>query len=265
MVLSAEEIDVVEAGAGPLVVLVHSSVAGARQWKKLMAKLATAFHVQAVNLYGYGRTPAWPNHRRQTLADLAGLVEAVIPREVREVRLVGHSLGASVAMKAASHLGDKVARLVLIEPNPFPLLVEHGRQEALAEVMRLRRAIKEHGAAGEWEAAAAVFADYWGGSGTWAGMDETRRTTFAQSLRPNFHEWDSVMEERNRLSDWVELLPRTTSVVADPATRLPIREIVALMRAHTPWRFEPIAEGGHMAPLTRPELVNPIIERLLGD
>ena len=62
-----------------------------------------------------------------------------VASEAREACLVGHSLGASVAMKAASHLGERVARLVLIEPNPFPLLVEYGRQEALAEVMRLRR------------------------------------------------------------------------------------------------------------------------------
>lgn len=265
MPIDAAEIDVLEAGSGPLVVLVHSSVAGARQWKRLMAALAGSFRVKAVNLYGYGRTPPWPANRLQTLADLARLVEVIVPDEALEVRLVGHSLGASVAMKAASQMPGRVGKLVLIEPNPFPILEEHGRAGALAEVMLLRQTIKECGGAGAWDAAAQEFADYWGGSGTWEAMDLSRRTTFVQSLKPNFHEWDSIMAETTRLGRWVELLPAATSVVADSATRRPIREIVELMRAHTPWRFESIAEGGHMAPLTRPELVNPIIERLLRE
>ena len=57
--ISSTDIDVMEAGQGPLAILVHSSVAGARQWRKLMDVWASTFHVKAVNLYGYGRTPAW--------------------------------------------------------------------------------------------------------------------------------------------------------------------------------------------------------------
>jgi pimeloyl-ACP methyl ester carboxylesterase len=48
-----------EAGSGPLVLLAHSSVSGARQWRKLMDALLAFFHVKAVNLYGYGETPSW--------------------------------------------------------------------------------------------------------------------------------------------------------------------------------------------------------------
>jgi pimeloyl-ACP methyl ester carboxylesterase len=52
-------VDYLEAGSGPCVVLAHSSVAGARQWRRLMAELKDSFHLRAVNLFGYGGTPPW--------------------------------------------------------------------------------------------------------------------------------------------------------------------------------------------------------------
>jgi hypothetical protein len=43
--------DFLEAGSGPMVMLVHSSVSGARQWRRLMDDLKNDFHVRAVNLH----------------------------------------------------------------------------------------------------------------------------------------------------------------------------------------------------------------------
>ena len=53
------KVDYLEAGSsGPVVMLVHSSVSGARQWRRLMGDLKDQFRVRAVNLFGYGKTPA---------------------------------------------------------------------------------------------------------------------------------------------------------------------------------------------------------------
>ena len=102
------------------------------------------------------------------------------------------------------------------------------------------------------------------GDGTWASMPEDRRATFTEALKPNFHEWDAVMDEATTLQEWARILPAETLVASDRRTVLPIREIVAMMREGCPhWRFEDIAEGGHMAPLTRPDLVNPIVAEFL--
>ncbi|MEM7023792.1 MAG: alpha/beta fold hydrolase [Pseudomonadota bacterium] len=114
-------IDRVEVGAGPVVGLVHSSVAGARQWHRLMRDLEDRFHLVAVNLFGYGRTPVWSGQRAQTLQDQAELVLAVLP-DAGPVSLVGHSFGGAVAMKAAEALGPRVDKLILFEPNPFYLM-----------------------------------------------------------------------------------------------------------------------------------------------
>jgi pimeloyl-ACP methyl ester carboxylesterase len=53
-------VDILQAGlSGPVVILVHSSVSGARQWRRLMDDLKGQFRVRAVNLFGYGKTPPW--------------------------------------------------------------------------------------------------------------------------------------------------------------------------------------------------------------
>jgi pimeloyl-ACP methyl ester carboxylesterase len=94
-------------------------------------------------------------------------------------------------------------------------------------------------------------------------MPESRRAAFVASLPPNFHEWDAVMGEETPIDRWRDLSARTL-VVSDAATRPPIREIVELFAKACPhWSFHTLAEGGHMAPLTRPDLVNPVVRAFL--
>ena len=222
------------------------------------------FHLIAVNLFGYGGTAAWTGPARQTLEDQAALIEAGLPDRDARLCMVGHSFGASVAMRAARNLGARVDKLVLLEPNPFYLLDQNRRFEAFAEILGLRRWIKDNGASGDWTAAAEKFADYWGGAETWASMPEARRTAFTEGLKPNFHEWDAVMDETTTLDEWSRALPSDTLVIAARQTVRPIREIVELMREACPdWRFQEVADGGHMAPLTRPDLINPIVSEFL--
>ena len=260
------KVDYLEAGSsGPVVMLVHSSVSGARQWHRLMGDLKDQFRVRAVNLYGYGKTPPWPAQTIQSLDDQARLVEAALPANADEVYLVGHSFGGSVAMKTAARLVGRVARLVLLETNPFYLLAQSRRVDAFAEAMELRNYIKKFGALGEWATAAEKFADYWGGAGTWREMSLDRRIAFSELLKPNFFEWDAVMNETTPVEQWATLLPGATLLVCDPRTVLPIREITAVLRRSCPgWAYKEVPGAGHMAPLTRPDLINPLVASFLG-
>jgi len=257
--------DYLEAGSfGPMVILLHSSVSGARQWRRLMDDLKGDFRVRAVNLFGYGKTPSWPAEKAQSLDDQARLVETVVPTNADEVYLVGHSFGGSVAMKAAAQLAGRVAKLVLLETNPFHLLAQSGRVDAFAEAIELRDFIKKFGARGEWATAAEKFADYWGGAGTWRDMSLDRRIAFSEALKPNYFEWDAVMNETTPLEQWAALLPRDTLLVCDPRTVLPIREIAALLHRSNPgWIYKEVSGAGHMAPITHPELINPLVGSFL--
>jgi pimeloyl-ACP methyl ester carboxylesterase len=256
--------DYLEAGSGPVVMLLHSSVSGARMWRGLMDDLKDDFHVRAVNLYGYGRTPPWSGDAPQSLYDQARLVETALPTNADTVCLVGHSFGGSVAMKLAAGLSRRVTKLVLLETNPFYLLEQAGRVDAFAEAMDLRDCVKKFGALGEWATAAEQFADYWGGAGSWQNMPSERRHAFAEGLKPNYFEWDAVMDEATPMEQWARLLPCSTLLVSDPNTVFPIREIIAILRGSCPmWTYKEIPAGGHLAPLTRPDLINPLVRSFL--
>jgi pimeloyl-ACP methyl ester carboxylesterase len=238
-------------------------VSANRQWRALTEVLKDRYRVLAINLLGYGETTRWPGASPQSLYAQAQLVLALCEEVGAPVHLVGHSFGGSVALKAAKLLGARVGSLILLEPNPFYLLKQNGRTQAYLESRSLRDHVKCFGSLGDWDTVAERFADYWLGDGSWSTMPEKRRAAFADSLPPNFHEWDAVMDEETTVAEWKTLTTRTM-VVSDKATRLPIREIVDIFTTACPhWSFRHIAEGGHMAPLTRPELINPIVRAFL--
>jgi pimeloyl-ACP methyl ester carboxylesterase len=231
-----------------------------------MDELKGQFRVRAVNLYGYGKTPPWPEGAAQSLSDQARLIEAALPEGSDEVYIAGHSFGGSVAMKAAALLGRRVTKLVLLETNPFYLLAQNGHDEAFAEAMAMRNCIKESGALGQWAVAAERFADYWGGAGTWQDMSPERRAAFTEALKPNFFEWDAVMNDRTSAEQWAASLPGATLLVYDPGTVWPIRGIVQILRRSCPsWTYREVPGAGHMAPLTQPELINPIVVSFLSE
>ena len=257
-------IDHTDDGEGQPVVLIHSSVSANRQWRQLTDALKDRYRILAINLFGYGETTPWPGTSPQSLYAQAQLVLALCEEAGAPVHLVGHSFGGSVALKAASLLGPGVRSLTLLEPNPFYLLKQHGRMQAFLESQALRDHVKFYGSLGDWPRVAERFAEYWLGDGSWHTMPEKRRVAFAASLPPNFHEWDAVMDEETTIDEWKSLTVRTL-VVSDAATRLPIRELVDIFTKACPhWMFHTIPEGGHMAPLTRPELINPVIRQFLG-
>ena len=69
------------------------------------------FHVIAINLFGYGDTPAWEVDGTQRLTDQARLIEPFLPVGDDKISIVGHSFGGSVAMMAAAMFKKRVPPL----------------------------------------------------------------------------------------------------------------------------------------------------------
>ena len=181
--------DILRAGNGPAVILIHASVSSARQWRRLSDRLADRFTVLAANMIGYGATPTWPGRRKQTLDDQAASIERAIGDVDGPIAIVGHSFGGSVAMKLAARLGSRVTRLGLIEPNPVNLLRDEGRDDAFAEAHALFEFLRATTSKGDWTTAAERFSEYWAGAGSWAETPPERRDMFVDGLRPNPFEW----------------------------------------------------------------------------
>ncbi|MGH9033681.1 MAG: alpha/beta fold hydrolase [Acidimicrobiia bacterium] len=92
-------------------VLVHGAGLGAWIWERLLQHLPSP--ALAVDLPGRGANPA-PRSAVGMHAAVRSLTAEVADWTEDPVVLVGHSLGAMVALGAASQLGDRVRRVVLV-------------------------------------------------------------------------------------------------------------------------------------------------------
>ncbi len=78
-----------------------------------MDLLAPRFHVFAVDSYDSGKSPRWPSDQVIGLADEVALIEPVLARAGAPLALVGHSYGATVALKAALGFPGRVRAMAL--------------------------------------------------------------------------------------------------------------------------------------------------------
>lgn len=107
-------------GPGPLVLCLPGIAANHRSFDAVAGALGGERRVAAVDLRGRGASPAtepgsygWVRHAGDALAVAAAL-------ERGPVCLVGHSMGAYVAMQAAALAPDAVERIVLIDGAGAP-------------------------------------------------------------------------------------------------------------------------------------------------
>ncbi|MCC6888769.1 MAG: alpha/beta fold hydrolase [Hyphomicrobiales bacterium] len=264
MKVGAVDLEYEDAGSGPPVILVHSSASGLRQWRSLVALLSGRHRVIAVNLFGYGRTSPWPAAQPLTLADEAELVAAAAERAGEPVVLVGHSLGGAVALETAARFPDRVRLLVAFEPILFGHLAAHGPGAAYSEVMDLARRFDVVARAGDWDAAGALFIDYWASSGTWAAMPERRKQITLAMLPPVLHEWAMATAALRPLAGW-RAIAAPVHLIGALDSRAPTRAVIALLaQAYPHWPVHEVACGGHMAPLSRPDLVNPLLADIIA-
>jgi pimeloyl-ACP methyl ester carboxylesterase len=84
-------------------------------------------------------------------------------------------------------------------------------------------------------------------------------------LPPVLHEWVMAMTGTRPLAEW-RAITAPVHLIQAADTRAPTREIVKLLAQNYPeWRAHEVAAGGHMAPLTRPDLVNPLVEAIVEE
>jgi pimeloyl-ACP methyl ester carboxylesterase len=259
-------IDYTDAGRGPPVVLLHSSVSGNRQWRKLIALLSGRYRVIAPNLRGYGGTTPWHGERPQTLADAAHVVMTLIDALALEapLRIVGHSFGGALALWTAHTLGARVSHLALYEPMLPGLLPAHGRIEAAQEIAALYADVQRLSAGGDWMALGRRFTDYFNGDGAWEASAPERRRGIAELLPPNRHEWDACIAPR--LADAFHGITAHGLLMRGRTTRPALAEMTALLRERFGhWQLVDLAGCGHMAPLTHADEINRWIAQFLGE
>jgi non-heme chloroperoxidase len=128
-----------EAGAGPVVLLVHGIPTDHRAWSAQMAALAPDHRAIAVS-----RRYAFPNERPGDARDstieanAADLEDFMAHLGVAPVHLVGHSYGGFVAAFLAVKRPELLRSLVLVEPAIASLLLKDPRSRGEAFALLLR-------------------------------------------------------------------------------------------------------------------------------
>jgi pimeloyl-ACP methyl ester carboxylesterase len=253
-----------EAGIGPGVVCTHANASTSGQWRALMDLLAPRFRVLAPDSYGAGNSPEWPSDRVISLRDEVTFIEPVLARAGSPLALVGHSYGAVVALMAALSSPGRVRAMALYEPTLFALL----DAEALPpnEAEGIRDVVADAGIAldaGNQDAAAERFIDYWMGKGSWERTPDQRKAPIAASVM-NVRRWaHALFTEPTPLATFRSLDIPVLYMVGK-RSKPPTRGVARLLANALP-RVEVVEfeELGHMGPVTHPEPVNEVIARFL--
>ncbi len=98
----------------PAIVLIHGWATDANYWNAQIGPLKARYTVAAVDLAGHG---ASSNNRSEWSMENYGEDVATVVRQLsnRQVILVGHSMGATVALEAAPRIGERVIGIIAVD------------------------------------------------------------------------------------------------------------------------------------------------------
>lgn len=245
--------NVSETGEGEPVVLLHSGAGEARDWRRFQAEFPAGYRCAALDLYGCGRTPAWPGPSALTIDDQAELVAALARSLGGPVHLCGHSYGGAVALRLAVTHPELVRSLSLVEPQCYPLLREAG-EHALFEQhesgWNLFRTAYEQG---EPERGWRHFIDYYSGQGFWDRLRPEIRASFV-AVSP-IERWAVLFSSPTTIDD-VRRMQAPTLVLSGANTTAPERRMCEIIAGAAPRATTAsVAAAGHMVPITHPREV----------
>ncbi|WP_122074055.1 alpha/beta fold hydrolase [Pseudophaeobacter sp. EL27] len=251
-------------GAGPRRVLaVHCSLAHSGAWRGLGDVLKDEVTLTAFDMFSHGRSPDWDGVGDFQTANVeAGL--ALLDRESGQVDLIGHSFGATVALRMAQARPDKIRSLVLIEPVLFAV--------TRLEAPELQAALEAKEApfndllrAGDVEQATRLFNRMWGtGKPKWADMPEQARATMVRGMKAVPESFEALY-----LDDKGLLLPGALDPVAMPVLLLSggsSQSVMPLINEGLARRMpqaitQVVPEAGHMLPITHAGVTAEILDQ----
>lgn len=117
-------------GSGQTVVLLHGFLSSSRYWAKVTELLEQDYKVIAIDLLGFGDSPKPRRSKYDYEAHIAAINEALEKHAVREpFILIGHSMGALIALRYSVLYENRVRRLMLVN---MPIFI--GKRELRREI-----------------------------------------------------------------------------------------------------------------------------------
>lgn len=255
-----------EAGSGPGVVCIHSNASSSAQWRGLMDVLSPRYRVLAPDSYGSGKSPDWHSDREIALRDEVDFIEPVLAMAGTPFALVGHSYGAAVALIAALANPGRVRALALYEPTLFSVVDARSPPPNGAD--GIRNAVSAAAAAldaGDRDAAAGHFIDFWMGPGSWRATPPQRRAAIADSVA-NVRRWaHALFTEATPAGAFASLDIPVLYMLGGESPESAHAVARSLLPVLPRVRVVEFPGLGHMAPVTHPEPINAEIARFLSE
>jgi pimeloyl-ACP methyl ester carboxylesterase len=254
-----------KSGSGDPVLLLHASGCTGGSWQGLVSEFGTKFTFYTPDLAGCGRSSRDYIGEDAGLREEAEFIAPLLSQIDEPVHLVGHSFGGVVALAAALAWPERIKTLTLYEPVAFYLLRDGGGADR--KKFELFRRVTEDM---KWfignsanERAAAIFVDFWSGPGTWDRLPAAQQEDLSQAVlkMPAFR---VIADERWNAEDFHRLHFPVAILRGDrsPPASLRIAEILADLIPAA--RLITIPGLGHMAPVTHPRAVAPVIADCLS-
>ncbi|MEN7547143.1 alpha/beta hydrolase [Rapidithrix thailandica] len=126
------EVAYLDEGQGKQTLLfIHGLASYMTAWEKTLGELSQNYRCVAVDLPGYGRSSK--GHYPSTMSFYAEIISSLIHRlKLKNVTLVGHSMGGQIAVTAALKFPEEVDALILLAPAGFETFTEEDRKAITA-------------------------------------------------------------------------------------------------------------------------------------
>jgi pimeloyl-ACP methyl ester carboxylesterase len=243
-----------EAGSGAPALFLHCSLAHSGAFAPLMSRLS-GLRMRALDLPDHGGTEWDPaiGVQEQAVANARALIDA-------PAHLIGHSFGATVALRLALEAPERVASLTLIEPVQYSLLAP-GSEPLRAE----RAAMAAVGAAaeaGDRRAAATSFLARWGAAGGLGAMTASQAAYAIERMPIVLAAHDDLFGGLTAAA----LPPAAPLLLVAGAESPPVvGAVVDAIAGAAPAAVRvTVADAGHMLPITHPEPVSRALRRFLA-
>lgn len=107
------EIFYTDEGKGDTLVFLHGFLENSAMWNELMPSFKKQFRVICIDLLGHGKTGS--KHTIHTMEMMADAVAAVLDYlAIKQVILIGHSMGGYVSLALASKQPHRIQKLILL-------------------------------------------------------------------------------------------------------------------------------------------------------
>ncbi|MEM9498274.1 MAG: alpha/beta hydrolase [Pseudomonadota bacterium] len=241
-------------GAGPdPALLIHCGLGHSGSWAAIARYLDTRLAMTAFDMPGHGRTAACESHVDvQELTALMGFDLLAAPAHV-----IGHSFGATVALRMAVMRSRMIRSLVLIEPVFFAAALHAGTEEK-QQVETDMSGFVDAMERGDQQEAARLFLGIWGNAGEWDTLTSQERARMGAKMHLIELQTPTLFEDKGHILDPNVLETLDVPVLLLRGARSPgsIAAIHASLARRLPNVRSVVIEGAaHMAPVTHPAQV----------